>query len=334
MPKLSIVMPTFNGAPYLAQQIGSILDQDDPDFELLVIDDGSSDQTASLATGFAARDPRVRILPSVGRAGQANRLRALIEASAGDFVAVADQDDIWLPDRNRLLLAAIGDGAMALGRSELIDGAGARIGTSLLQQLHRRLAADVRLRALFLPMFSGHATIVRRNAIDMGAFHSSLTFDWLMAVDAIFSRGLVYVDEAVVLHRIHGGNQLNNLNLGKSRRRVSSAFLRDVLLHQSSSRLHFWLVLGHLGRSSVLAPDDRALFAHLAGRCYVTWFSHWRSIKPINSSLRRELKDDLRRFAGSTEDEEAFERQVDILTAPILSRSGLAETARRWRIGP
>lgn len=332
-PRTSVILPLYNGERYLVEQLASILAQDDGDFELLAQDDGSTDQSVALLEAAAARDTRVRLLPSTGNEGQTNRLHALLSEARGEFVAVADQDDVWAADRNRLLLAAVGDGAMAMGRSELIAGDGSRVGTDLLAKFGRTLTSDVRLRALVQPMFSGHATMTRRAAINPAAFFQPLTFDWMMALDAIFGAGFAYVPGAVVLHRIHGGNQLNNVDVAGERRRLSSPFLRELLLSRRSARVHLWLVLSYLGRSPMVSPSDRQLFGRLAGRCYTGWFSHWRPLKPFGSGLRAEFEA-LRPLAGSPADWIAFAAEVDALCAPTLSPAGLRGTARSWRRGP
>jgi teichuronic acid biosynthesis glycosyltransferase TuaG len=112
-PSLSIILPTFNGGLFLAEQIESILTQSHTDFELLITDDGSSDDSVLIAEKYADRDPRINAVPSKGRVGQANQLRALASIARGQFVAIADQDDVWEPRRNEKLLAAIEGRSMA-----------------------------------------------------------------------------------------------------------------------------------------------------------------------------------------------------------------------------
>jgi glycosyltransferase involved in cell wall biosynthesis len=96
MPAISVITPAYNVAPYIAHTIESALSQTVSDLELIVIDDGSSDDTFEIASGYARRDPRVRLIQQPNRGISAARNRALRVAS-GSLIAILDGDDIWLP---------------------------------------------------------------------------------------------------------------------------------------------------------------------------------------------------------------------------------------------
>ncbi|MBA3884873.1 MAG: glycosyltransferase family 2 protein [Acidobacteria bacterium] len=96
-PAVSVIVPTFNRADVLSRAIDSVLGQSFSDFELLVVDDGSTDGTASVVARY--QDRRVRYLPQPRNAGvSAARNRGLREARA-DLVAFLDSDDEWLPEK-------------------------------------------------------------------------------------------------------------------------------------------------------------------------------------------------------------------------------------------
>ena len=98
VPRVSVVMPVYNGARYLREAMASILDQTYGDLELIVVDDGSEDRSATIARGFAGRDPRVRVLsrPNTGIVGALNDGLA---AARGPLIARMDSDDVSLPGR-------------------------------------------------------------------------------------------------------------------------------------------------------------------------------------------------------------------------------------------
>jgi GT2 family glycosyltransferase len=96
-PQVSVVLPVWNGERYLKQAIESILAQDFVDFELIVIDDGSTDRSAEIVTAFA-HDPRVA-LHKQANAGVVAARNAGLRVAHAEFVAFLDADDIALPGR-------------------------------------------------------------------------------------------------------------------------------------------------------------------------------------------------------------------------------------------
>ncbi len=102
-PEVSVVMPAFNAARFLAQAIDSVLAQVDADLELIVVDDGSTDDTPSVLAGYG---DRVRLLrqPNGGLAGARNAGAAL---ARGRWIALMDADDLCAPDRIALQLQAL-----------------------------------------------------------------------------------------------------------------------------------------------------------------------------------------------------------------------------------
>ncbi|HEV2146728.1 MAG TPA: glycosyltransferase, partial [Longimicrobiaceae bacterium] len=100
--RVSVVMPFLNAERFIGEAVESVLAQSYPHWELLLVDDGSTDGSGEIARGYAARDPdRVRCLSHPGRENRgasAARNLALREAR-GDLVAFLDADDVWLPEK-------------------------------------------------------------------------------------------------------------------------------------------------------------------------------------------------------------------------------------------
>ena len=118
MSRASIVIPLYNKAGSVVAAIGSVLRQSYPDFELIVVDDGSTDAGPSLVAGHG--DPRVRLIRQANAGPGAARNRGLADAR-GEYVAFLDADDEWEPELLRRAVTALdGDpdcGAWASGRA-------------------------------------------------------------------------------------------------------------------------------------------------------------------------------------------------------------------------
>lgn len=97
MPAVSVIMPAYNVEPYLAASIESVRGQTFRDWEIVVVDDGSTDRTGSIADGYARRDSRIRVVHQANRGLSAAR-NAGMRLARGDVFALLDSDDLWDPD--------------------------------------------------------------------------------------------------------------------------------------------------------------------------------------------------------------------------------------------
>lgn len=98
-PLVSVIMPAYNAGRFLEAAIRSVLAQTLTDWELLVLDDGSSDDTLAIARSLAAEDCRIRVLPNEQNMGVARTRNRGFDLCRGDYVALLDSDDLWLPNK-------------------------------------------------------------------------------------------------------------------------------------------------------------------------------------------------------------------------------------------
>ena len=96
---VSVVMPVYNGAKYLDRSIQSILNQSYPDFELIMVDDGSSDNSWDILQDYAAKDSRIRLLKNDQNRGISYSRNRANEIARGKYIMMMDQDDDNHPDR-------------------------------------------------------------------------------------------------------------------------------------------------------------------------------------------------------------------------------------------
>jgi len=96
-PKITVLMPVFNGERYLVESVDSILDQSVKDFEFLIVDDGSTDDSAAILNRYV--DPRIRLISNEKNKGLIYSLNRGLKLARGDYVARMDCDDLSLPRR-------------------------------------------------------------------------------------------------------------------------------------------------------------------------------------------------------------------------------------------
>lgn len=119
-PSVSVLIPVYNRSGCVGAAIESVLAQSLPDFELLVVDDGSTDGSPAVVEDFARRDPRVVPMRNPGRPGPASARNAGLRRARGEFVAFLDSDDVWMPDALSVRLEAIRGGAILAGGDYLM----------------------------------------------------------------------------------------------------------------------------------------------------------------------------------------------------------------------
>ena len=125
-PAISVLLTVYNGLPYLAEAIDSILNQSFGDFELVIVDDGSTDESLDVLRDYERRDPRVRLFqrPHLGIVPAAN---FGLKQCRGEFLARMDSDDVALPVRFEAQVRAMREDptvAVVGGTYELVDAAG------------------------------------------------------------------------------------------------------------------------------------------------------------------------------------------------------------------
>jgi teichuronic acid biosynthesis glycosyltransferase TuaG len=126
-PRVSVITPVWNAEATLGQTVASVQAQSFADWEMLIVDDGSTDASLALARALAAQDPRIRVLAQEANAGAAAARNRGIREAAGRFIAFLDADDLWRPEKLARQLAFMRGG-----------------GHPLTFTAYRRIAADGR----------------------------------------------------------------------------------------------------------------------------------------------------------------------------------------------
>lgn len=98
-PLVSVIMPAFNAAQYIEEAVRSVMNQTVPDWELFILDDCSSDDTAEIAARLAAEDQRITLIRNEKNMGVARARNRGFDLCRGAYVALIDSDDAWLPEK-------------------------------------------------------------------------------------------------------------------------------------------------------------------------------------------------------------------------------------------
>lgn len=131
LPLVSVIMPVYNGEAYLKEAIESMLSQTYASFEFIIIDDGSTDDTATIIQSFAAKDQRIVMINNEINLGLTKSLNKGIKLVRGEFVARMDADDVSWPDRigNQVNFLINNPDHVCVGSdTDLINIAGKKIG--------------------------------------------------------------------------------------------------------------------------------------------------------------------------------------------------------------
>jgi len=211
VPRVSVVLPVYNGERTLARTVASVLAQTFTDFELLVVDDGSTDGSRAVLAGFD--DPRLRVLGFANAGHSASRNRG-IRAARAPLVAFIDADDLWLPgklERQVAALEARPAAALAYAWTDCIDAADAWVGTGS----HVRVDGPAFERLLVRNFLdNGSTPLVRAAALaEAGGFDEALPAaeDWDLWLRLAWRHEFACVPEVLVLYRIHGGTESTNV---------------------------------------------------------------------------------------------------------------------------
>jgi glycosyltransferase involved in cell wall biosynthesis len=215
LPLVSIAMATYNGAPFLQQQLDSIDRQTYPNIEITISDDASTDETCDIIRAY--RGPHSIVLSSNRtRLGYKGNFVAAIERCTGKFIALADQDDVWAPQKIERLLSEMGENYLIHGDVSCIDSQGNKIGDSERRQrhgpLHDRVFLDPQYHRLSLltrkSLCQGCTALLDRRllayALPVPPWEQAHDI-WLAFVAASLD-AVRYLDEPLTCWRLHGSN--------------------------------------------------------------------------------------------------------------------------------
>jgi glycosyltransferase involved in cell wall biosynthesis len=209
-PSVSVIIPAYNAEAYLAEAVESVRQQACPDLELIIVDDGSTDGTSTVARGLCADEVRYVCQPNGGPAQARNNGLKLARA---DVIGFVDADDLWAPDRLNRQLKCLRDDAsidVVLGWTRTVRDVPGDSAGSKFEESSRPV--------VFL---SPNAALFRRRVFDqVGNFDESLRFsedtDWFMRARERGAR-IVVERDVTLFYRLHASSMTRGKNVKELR---------------------------------------------------------------------------------------------------------------------
>ena len=210
---ISIALASYNGSKFIREQLNSILAQTYQDFELIVCDDCSTDNTLQILEEYAAKDGRIKINANEHNIGFKKNFEKAVSLCSGEYIALSDQDDVWYPNHLEVLYNNISDNAVAAGNANLMDGEGQDLGMNLKYQMgidrqyHNPLEMALTILC-YRNWMQGASMLLNRRYIeyffpmpDCVKFHDV----WISLVACLHSK-LAFVDTPITKYRQHANN--------------------------------------------------------------------------------------------------------------------------------
>lgn len=209
-PRVSIVMPVYNGVRFIAEALASVQREPGIEAEIIVVDDGSTDETALVVSSLSENDGRISLLKGEHK-GVSRARNVGVKAATGEYVTFLDSDDVCPPGRiarQAQKLAGRPDAAAVIGE------------TLLFEELTEDLQPAPGTRYLQILTVTLHSALFRRDVFDkLGLFDETLAFsedfDFFLRL-AETEAPLVIETEIASLYRRHPGSMTTNTNAVKA----------------------------------------------------------------------------------------------------------------------
>ncbi len=207
-PIVSVIIPVYNGERYLAETIESVIAQTEVNWEIIAVNDGSSDNSLAILEGYAKKIPdRIQVI-TVENGGVSRARNTAVAAARGTYVAFLDQDDLWAPQklqRQVEMFSRDKNLGISFTNATLIDEKGSIIREKMLKfgAKHRGNVLEYLIFENFIPISS---VMLRKELFEkIGGFNPcfSLAEDYDFLLKVTQESPVDYIDEPLLLYREH-----------------------------------------------------------------------------------------------------------------------------------
>lgn len=220
--KVNILMSTYNGQQFLAEQIRSIQEQSYTDWTLFIRDDGSSDNTKEILKDFERQDSRIHIIDSEksDNLGVIKSFHKLVNHDRADYYFFSDQDDVWLPNKLELSLKEaqnyLADLPLMVYMDLKVVNQDLEIMTESMVKSQSHHANTELVQELTENTVTGGVAMINHALAEMWQETDDiLMHDWYLALLASAFGNLVFIDQPGELYRQHSDNVLGARTLSK-----------------------------------------------------------------------------------------------------------------------
>jgi len=202
-PLVSIAMCTYNGERFLREQLNSLIKQTYNNIELIIVDDGSSDKTIELIQEYIENDNRIKLYQNENNLGFVKNFEQAISLCSGDYIALADQDDIWYLNKIEVFLTEIKNNILIYSDADLIDKESILTGKQLIRPKKNLVSGRCYKSLLFYNCVSGNTMMFKKELVtkilpiqDGFSFHDV----WIAFIASTLGT-ICYTDKAMIKYR-------------------------------------------------------------------------------------------------------------------------------------
>ncbi len=288
---LSVILPNYNHAQYVESALQALVDQSMPAREIIVIDDGSTDDSVQVIEKFATQYPSVRLLRNDRNRGVVAAINRGIQSATSEFLYFGSADDLVLPgffEHSLQLLARFPDARISFTDQNFIDDR-----TGIMTPKHVAISPRPdyvspeglveSLRRIGDSIGSSGTLIHRKTLMEIGCFPDELRWhsDWFLTLVIAFRYGACYVPKPLTAFRIRAKSYSDGARSWREQRKVLDELLtrlRSLELADVAHAFYASRVLSNFGFQIVRAA---VLDHHPALRILPYWRILWREVKNL-----------------------------------------------------
>lgn len=215
MVLVSVIMTSYNHEKYLPEAIESILNQTNPNLELIIFDDCSKDNSKKIIETYQRKDSRIRAYYHDRNRGIARTANDALEAAEGQYISFIGSDDVWVPTKleEQLQVIASHEDAVIWSEGDIIDANGVSVGqkfTDFNARGNKPTSGRIHREIIHENYIFGQSLLFKKQFIDNLRFNVDLKYlcDYQFVVDLAYNHDFFFIDKPLAKYRIHGQNSI------------------------------------------------------------------------------------------------------------------------------